>query len=103
MELIYISSIVVSIFSTTIFDSMCFKKPVIQVKFEEASYSLPFNDSYLGVQSSLPLLSEKIIEILENNSLQKTILENNSRFIKEFYGIPEKNMESKLNYLIKEE
>jgi len=103
IELIYISSIVVSIFSTTIFDSMCFKKPVIQVKFEGASYSLPFNDSNIGVQSSLHSLSNKIIEILQNNSLQNTIVENNSRFIKEFYGIPEKNMESKLNYLIKDE
>ena len=33
-ELIYLSSLIVSVFSSTMLDALCFDKPVIRVKFE---------------------------------------------------------------------
>ena len=81
---------------------MCFKKPVVQVTFKEASYSLPFDQSNVIVQSTLEKLSEKILEIINDQNFQNKIIENNSNFIQEFYNIPEKDVASQLDQLIKD-
>ena len=39
-ELIYVSSVIISTYSTTIIDSLCFKKPVINVEFDEIKFPI---------------------------------------------------------------
>jgi len=99
-ELIYLSSVVISIFSTTMFDSLCMKKPVIQIKFGDA-YSSPLDEyEQVVIQTDLKHLTENILKVLQNNESKEKLLKNCLSAIKDFYNIPEKNPESILKELL---
>lgn len=87
-ELIYLSSLIVSVFSSTMLDALCFNKPVIRVKFGNEFISTI--DSSKVIQSTeLSTLSENILNVLSDDNIRKEIDANRSFFIKDQYGIPE--------------
>jgi len=87
-ELIYLSSLIVSVFSSTMLDALCFNKPVIRVKFGNEFVSTI--DSYKVIQSTeLSTLSENILNVLSDDNTRKEIDVKRSFFIKDQYGIPE--------------
>jgi len=101
LELIHMSSVVISIMSTTIFDSICMGKPVVVLKFGEA-YSNPLDDyPNVVLNTSLSKLSENITKILSDDNLKNELLTNSRKFIKESYNIPEESPESLLKQIIK--
>lgn len=101
LELIHISSTVISIMSTTIFDSVCMKKPVIQLKFDN-SYSTPLDDyPDVVLNCELSNLLENIQRLLSDEEIQLKLYTNSRKFIKESYNIPEKNPELILKELLK--
>jgi len=100
LELIYVASVVVSIFSTTMFDSLCLRKPVIQLKFGD-TYSTPLDDYQKAVfASDLKHLAENIRKILNSAELRNNLIKNGLRCTKDSYNIPEKNPDSLLSEII---
>ena len=100
LELIFISSVVVSTFSTTIIDALCFTKPVVQVKFSDVKFSMPY-DNYNAVNySELEELDKTILDIFSNQELVKELQTNSKQFIKKYYNIPGENPEKILKELI---
>jgi len=90
-ELIFISSLIVSIFSTIMFDSMCLKKPVIKVKFEDSYSSLLDEFTNVVFSSDLASLSRNIQKVLTNSEIRNNLLRVSAEFTKNSYNIPEEN------------
>lgn len=87
-ELIHIASIVVSVFSSTMFDALCFKKPVFRVKFDNDKPHLLDNSGGV-ITSNLADLSRNILNIIRDEELLLALQKKISSFVKEHYGIPE--------------
>jgi len=87
LEMIYLSSVVVSTFSTTIIDSLCFEKPVIQVIFDEAEFKNPFDEFKPVISSKLNELSKKILQAMDDIEMQKILFKNGNAFLKKYYNI----------------
>ena len=100
MEMIYLSSVVVSTISTTIIDSLCFDKPVIQVIFNETKFKNPFDGYEAVITSKLNELEEKILEILNNKDMCDKIVKNGKVFLKKYYNIPEDDTKSLLQEIL---
>ena len=100
MELIFASSLVVSTFSSSIFDAICMKKPVIQLDNGD-SYSTPLDDyEDVVIKSNLSELSSNIRLVFSDSSIQKVLLKNAINFINEAYNLPEKNPSDILKKII---
>ena len=98
-ELIYISSIIISVFSTVMLDSLCFKKPVIRIQFPEDNNSI-FNNTNSIVISTLNDLPSSIEKIYTDNEMTKNLLTNAKEFILDNYGIPNENIDKMLSKIL---
>ena len=103
LELLFISSLTISIMSSTIFDSFAMKRPVIQVKFGNY-FSSPWDDYHSKVvfSSEINDLSYSIQKVLSNTSLYNDLINNGNMFINEHYNIPEKKPDLDLKRIIEE-
>jgi len=95
-ELLYLSSIVVSVYSTTMIDALCFKKPVIQVKFQTEIHPIPFEKYESVLTSTINSLYDNIVTILNDDKLRNKLSKNRDIFLKDQYDLPEKNPQLKL-------
>ncbi len=92
-ELLHLSSIVISIISTTLLDSLCLKRPTIRVKFPNMKPFLPYDEYQAVVSTELNNLASSITELLNNDSIRNKLLQNSMKFVKEQFNIPEENPE----------
>jgi len=99
-ELAYLSTVVVSMFSTAIIDSLCYKKPVIQVMFDNVESPIPFDKFNVVLSSKLDDLTINIQKLLNDSTLSENLLKNSNYFLKELYNIPEQNPENNLLEII---
>ena len=90
-ELISISTVLISIFSTTMIDALCFRKNVIQVVFDNVKWPIPVEEYGVVLPSELSQLSKNIISIFKDKNLRKSLAKNRDDFIKHQFNIPEKN------------
>ena len=90
---------VISIFSSTMFDSIVFKKPVIRVKFQN-EHHLIFDKTDGIFTSSMNELSKNILKILDSNDIKESLISKSQILLKEHYGIPEKDPQEILDQLI---
>ena len=88
-ELISISSIIVSVFSTTMIDALCFNKNSIQVIFDNIKWPILKDKSDVISVSELYDLSKTIVDILEDKNLRNLLSKNRINFIKNHYNLPE--------------
>ena len=100
-EFVYISNVVLSMFSTTIIDSLCFKKPVIQIEFDDVESPIPFSQLGVTIPTNLDNLSEKIDHVLSHDYEKQHLLENSTKFIKDLYNIPEHQPDLTLKEIFK--
>jgi CDP-glycerol glycerophosphotransferase (TagB/SpsB family) len=100
LELIFTSSLIVSTFSSSIFDALCMRKPVIQLDNED-TYSSPIDDyEDVVIKSSLSELSSNIRLVFSDSSIQTILLKNTINFISDAYNLPEKNPSDILKKII---
>jgi len=99
-ELIQLSSILVSVISSSMFEAISLEKPVIQVKFMNEIHPILDHVNVVST-SNISDLSNSIIDLLNSNSKQNTLKSNSKEFIKQHYGIPEENPELILKELLK--
>ena len=90
LELIQISSVLVSIASSSIFDALALQKPVIQVKFKDEIHPI-LDDANVVMSISLSNLPITITNLVNDKILQKKFKLNAKQFIRQHYGIPENN------------
>jgi len=86
-ELIHISTLMVSVFSTSIIDSIYFKKPVIQVKFDNISWPIPVEDFGVVLPSQIDDLSKNITLITSDQPLVDSLIKKRDEFIMDQYRI----------------
>lgn len=89
LEIINISSIMVSVYSSVIIDAVCMKKPVIEIKFDDTESPIPLENLGVSTTSNLENLSTKIYQIFENTQIIDDLLVNREKFLKEYYNLPE--------------
>ena len=94
---ISLSDIIISVFSTTMIDALCFQKPVIKVKFGNEKNPL-FDTNDVIVNSNLISLSKNINSIFSNSN--EKIKNNLFEFIKDQYSLPENNPSNILQYIL---
>jgi hypothetical protein len=90
-ELIQTADIVISVFSSTMIDALCFNKPVIKIKFANEKNSI-FDLTDVVIETKLEKLSNEINKILTDKNYQKSVSNSIKEFVKEQYGIPEQNI-----------
>ncbi len=99
-ELIYISTVVVSIFSHAMMDAICLKKPVIRVTFDNFKHVIPYDENDVVISTELNDLQYWIDEISSNQKIIKKLQKNQPDFIKLQYNIPEENPDKIINDLL---
>ena len=99
-ELIYLSSVVISIFSTFMLDSLVLKRPVIRVEFDKIGATIPYDEFGVIISTSLEDLEEKIHHVLYNEEVRNDLSKNRDRFIKDQFNIPEDNPKLVLKKLL---
>lgn len=99
-QLVLISDVVISIFSTVLMDSISLGKMTIRVKFSGSSVPIPYDDYEVLFSSDLPSLPNSIKRILSDETLQKKLNENRKSFLKYIYGIPNHNVEEQLDSIL---
>jgi len=90
-ELIYVSSLVISIYSNSMVDAIFLKKPVVMVKFGNFDHPIPFEKYGVVLSTKLDNLSKKILDLLGNNKTKEELEKNRTIFIKELGNLPEKD------------
>ena len=98
-ELIQTADIVISVFSSTMIDALCFDKPVIKIKFENEKNSI-FDLTDVVIETKLEELSNVIYKILSDNDYHNSFSNSIKKFVKEQYGIPEQNISNSITDLI---
>jgi len=99
-ELIHISDIVISVYSNSMMDALCLKKPVIRVTFDNIQHIIPYDEYGVVVSCELNELSKEIENILSNKKLREKLSNNRVKFIKDQYNIPESNPELLLDKIL---
>ena len=89
-ELLNLSSVVVTVFSSVMIDALCLKKPVIRVKFL-GDVNTIFDNSNSIINTKINSLTSDILELFSSEQLSKDLSTNSTLFVQEHYGIPEKN------------
>jgi hypothetical protein len=100
-QLILISDVIISIFSTVLMDSISLGKMTIRVKFPENTIPIPYDDYNVLFSSDLPSLSNSIKKILTDETLRKNLDENRILFLKYIYGVPNHNIVEQLDSMFK--
>jgi len=100
LELILLSDVVISTYSTTILDAMALQKPVIQIKFDNENFPMPFDNYNCVLSSNLSEMMLKIDKLMTDKKLRKTIIQNGNQFIKKYYNIPLDNLQEKINSIL---
>lgn len=98
-ELIHLSSMVISVFSSTMYDALCFKKPVLRVKFENEKPHILDNSNVI-ITTNLRDMSKNIQNLIDSNEITDSLKIKISEFIKEQYGIPEVHPEDTLKKIL---
>lgn len=99
-ELIFISDLIISIFSNSIMDSIAFGKPVITVSFDKVTHPIPYEKFGVIIPSTLEQLPKIIKRSITNNELKKSYSINRDNFIKYQYNIPVDNPKSILDKIL---
>jgi len=100
LELIYISTVVVSMFSSILIDSLCLKKPVIEVNFDNVKSPLQLSQLGAVIETNLSNLPKTILDLLYDDELKNILIRNGKIVIKEIYNIPEENPASLIQRLL---
>lgn len=89
LELLSVASVLVSNVSTTLVDSICLKKPTIEVEWNDILQTqIPLKEYGVVLSSKIENLSQNIHAILIDNNIQNSLLKNRSKFLKDIYNIP---------------
>ena len=100
LELISISSFLISTFSTTMIDAMTMKIPVMQIIFDNISYKRPYDNYDVVLKSSIKNMPELIEKLLLDKTLQANLIQNGSKFVKDYYNLPIENPEKIIQNII---
>lgn len=99
-ELIHLSSLVISVFSTSMIDAITLQKPVIRVVFDNFQHSIPYDQFGVVVPTNLNNLSTSIEKLLKDKKLQEELKKNRTKFIKDQFNIPENEPQKIINRLL---
>ena len=99
-ELVFLSSLVISIYSTTILDAICCRKPVIRVKFTNTMPTLPYDENCVVQSCSLDKLVETITELKDDPKIREKLLENGEKFAEQQYSIYNNDMSLTLKKIL---
>ena len=99
VELISISDIIVSVFSSTMIDALCFEKPVLRIKFDDKEIPL-FGLNNVIIECEITEIEKYINQFLNDGKFATENRIQIKKFVKNQYGIPEENVEEKLKELL---
>lgn len=98
-ELLSISDLIISTFSTSLIDAIAFEKLSILVRFDE-NIPYPFNTSKVLLDTNIDMLTENIIKILHDVTLQNVLFSNRVNFIHDQFNIPNYNYQEQLKNIL---
>jgi len=92
LEIISISDLVVTMFSSIIVDALCLGKNVLEINYANTESPIQFNKMGIVTQSNLENIRSDIDKIFDNSQIQTPLTANNAKIVKEIYNIPENNI-----------
>ncbi len=99
-ELLHISDVVISIYSSTIIDSVVFGKMTIRVSFPGSVYSDTIDEDNILVSCDLDSLPSHIERLIFNKNARQELNKNRERFVKDQYNIPNDDAYNQLRAII---
>ena len=100
IELLCLSDVVVSAFSTTLIDSVAIGKMTLRVAFQKIQYPIPFDDYGVVLVCELDSIEENIERLIFDSQLQKELLSKRELFLKDQYNLPNKEIKEQLKILL---
>ena len=89
LEIISVSDLVVTMFSSIIVDALCLKKIVLEINYPNIVSPIQFDKMGATIQSNLEDITINVDKIFDNPQIQKSLIENSEKIVKEIYNIPE--------------
>lgn len=100
LELVQLSDLLISVESSTIIDAIALGKMVIEVTFDDSSWMDPQIAKNILILSDIKNLKINIENILNDQNLQKTLLEEQKKFLMDHYNFPDMDIDETLNNII---
>jgi len=94
LEIISLSDILISNTSTAIMDSICMKKPIIEIKWDGIR-QIPYEKYGVVFLRNLDELANSILSLSNNDNIKNSLEKNTSFFLREQYNIPTSKQELK--------
>lgn len=90
VELLYISDVVISNYSSVIIDACCLNKPIIEIIWDKISDNSTLNYHKIGITipSKIKDLCDNLKKVFDDQSVVNQLIEKRTTFLKEQYGIP---------------
>lgn len=90
-ELLFISDIVISIFSTVLLDSIVLGRPTIRVNFPDNTVPIPYENYNVLISCELESIISKINDILVDNNITENLKKGRTSFLNFMYNLPNEN------------
>jgi CDP-glycerol glycerophosphotransferase (TagB/SpsB family) len=87
-ELLYAADVVISVFSTTLVDSILLNKATIRVTFLGTEVVSLFTEYGVFLETTLDLLPKNMIRLLSDTKLRNELTKNREKFVHDQYNIP---------------
>ena len=100
IELLCLSDVVTSAFSTSLIDSVAIGKMTLRVAFQKTQYAIPFDDYGVVLVCELDSIEENIERLIFDSQLQKELLSKRELFLKDQYNLPNKEIQEQLKILL---
>lgn len=91
LEIISISDIVITMFSSIIVDALSLDKYVLEINYQNVIDPIEFSKMGKIMQSNVENITSNVKQIFDDSKNTNLILQDSQKIIKEIYGIPEKN------------
>ena len=91
LEIISISDIVITMFSSIIVDALSLDKYVLEINYPNVIDPIEFNKMGKIMQSNIENITSNVKQIFDDSKNTNSILQDSQKIIKEIYGIPEQN------------
>ena len=91
LEIISISDVVITMFSSIIVDALSLGKYVLEINYPNVIDPIEFNKMGKIMQSNVENITSNVKQIFNNSKNTNSIFQDSQKIIKEIYGIPEQN------------
>ena len=99
-EILFISDVVISIFSTVLLDSIVLGRPTLRINFPGNTVPIPYENYNVLISCELNSIISKINDILFDNKIIENLKKNRTSFLNFMYNLPNENITNQIKLIL---